>query len=582
MLKRDLAALADGTFDLVVVGAGMFGAAAALDAAQRGLKVALIERGDFGGATSAHSFKMIHGGIRYLQHADLYRVRQSAAARAAFLRVAPHLAKPLPIVVPTYGLGMKGKPVLRAGMAAYDAVTLDRNRGIRDPSRRIPAGYALGRDEVLRRYPGLAREGLTGAGVFADGQMYNPTRLVLAFVQSAAEAGAVVANHLCATGLDVEAGRVRAVRVQDRLGGARFDVRARAVLNAAGPYAQRLLLEGSGLAFDPVTPFSRDAYFIVPRPLIAGDHALTIPALTPDAEARVSRGGRHLFLVPWRGVTLVGVWHRVFTGHPDAYEITPRELARWLHEVNRGYAGLDLAPSDVAMGSAGLVPFGEGATPPEDDDGEQELKFAHRSRVVDHARTHGIEGLVTLIGVRYTTAPVEAPPVIDAMLKKLGKAPTPSRLTTAPVHGGDVGDFAALVAEIEASGFAPAPARALAHNHGSAYRDVLRLAQGANAAALRHPLPGATVTPAEILHVARNEMAETLADVVFRRTDLATAGTMTQTALAEASRLVAEAKGWSEDRRRREVAFVEDRLKTLGLSGRAMLADGLPEALAAV
>ncbi|MCB1883650.1 MAG: FAD-dependent oxidoreductase [Geminicoccaceae bacterium] len=580
MLQRDLAALAGGTFDLAVVGAGMFGAAAALDAAQRGLKVALIERGDFGGATSAHSFKMIHGGIRYLQHADLYRVRQSAAARAAFLRVAPHLAKPLPIVVPTYGQGMKGKPVLRAGMAAYDLATFDRNRGIGDPSRRIPAGYALGRDEVLKRYPGLDRNGLTGAGVFADGQMYNPTRLVLAFVQSAAGEGAAVANHLCATGLDIKDGRVRAVRVQDRLTGDRFDVRAKAVLNAAGPYAQRLLLEGSGLACDPVTPFSRDAYFIVPRPLIGGDRALTIPAFTPDAEARVSRGGRHLFLVPWRGVTLVGVWHKVFPGHPDAYEITPRELARWLGEVNQGYAGLDLTPDDVAMGSAGLVPFGEGATPPEDDDGEQELKFAHRSRVVDHARTHGIEGLVTLIGVRYTTAPVEAPPVIDAMLKKLGRPRTPSRLATTPVHGGDLVDFEALVAEIEAKGLAQGAARALAHNHGSAYGGVLALAGGANAAALRRSLPGVTVTPAEILHVARNEMAETLADVVFRRTDLATAGTMTPAALAEAARLVAEAKGWSEDRRRREVAFVEGRLKTLALSGRAMLADALPEVLA--
>jgi glycerol-3-phosphate dehydrogenase len=122
-MRRDLAALANGDFDLVVIGGGMFGAAAALDATQRGLRVALVERGDFCGATSAHSFKMLHGGIRYLQHADVHRIRQSAAARAAFLRVAPHLTHPLPIAVPTYGLGMKGKPALRAGMALYDLLT---------------------------------------------------------------------------------------------------------------------------------------------------------------------------------------------------------------------------------------------------------------------------------------------------------------------------------------------------------------------------------------------------------------------------------------------------------------------------
>ena len=210
-MQRDLATLARDEHDLLVVGGGMFGAAAALDAAQRGLKVALLERGDFCGATSAHSFKMIHGGIRYLQHADVSRIRQSARARSAFLRVAPHLTQPLPIVVPTYGWGMKSRPALGAAMAAYDLLTLDRNRGIADPARRIPRGRSWGRDEVLRRYPGIAQDGLTGAGVFCDGQMYNAPRLVLAFVQSAAAAGAMCANHVEVTGFLRRGARVEGV-----------------------------------------------------------------------------------------------------------------------------------------------------------------------------------------------------------------------------------------------------------------------------------------------------------------------------------------------------------------------------------
>ena len=155
---------------------------------------------------------MVHGGIRYLQHADVARLRHSARARATFLRVAPHLVRPLPIVVPTYGWGMKSKAVLRAGMAAYDLLTLDRNRGIADPARQIPMRSFIGREEVLRRYPGLDPDGLTGAGVFCDGQMYNPPRLVLAFVQSAVAAGAVCANYVEATGLIQRAGRVAGVR----------------------------------------------------------------------------------------------------------------------------------------------------------------------------------------------------------------------------------------------------------------------------------------------------------------------------------------------------------------------------------
>ena len=197
----------------------MFGAAAALDAAQRGLRTALIERADFAGATSAHSFKMVHGGIRYLQHADVPRLRHSARARSAFLRSAPHLVQPLPIVVPTYGAGMKSKPVLRVGMAAYDLLTADRNRGIADPSRQIPRGRFMSREEVGRRYPGLAPQGLTGAGIFCDGQMYNPPRLVLAYVQSAAAAGAVCANYVEATGLVERAGRVQGVAARDVVSG---------------------------------------------------------------------------------------------------------------------------------------------------------------------------------------------------------------------------------------------------------------------------------------------------------------------------------------------------------------------------
>ena len=178
----------------------------------------------------------------------------------------------------------------------------DRNRGIADPARRIPYASSLGRDEVLGAIPGLDPDGLTGAGVFCDGQMYNPPRLVLAFVQSAVAAGAVCANYVEAAGLIQRPGRVAGVRARDVATGDRLEIRARMVLNAAGPYAERLLTGSLGQGLSRPTPFSRDAYFIVRRPLIAGDHALTVPSQTRDPDAIVSRGGRHLFLVPWRGV----------------------------------------------------------------------------------------------------------------------------------------------------------------------------------------------------------------------------------------------------------------------------------------
>ena len=571
-MQRDLAALARTEFDLVVIGGGMFGAAAALDAARRGLSTALVERADFAGATSAHSFKMVHGGIRYLQHADLVRVRQSARARAAFLRAAPHLVRPLPIVVPTYGWGMKSRPVLRAGMAAYDLLTADRNRGIADPQRRIPWAEFIGRDEVRRRYPGLAAEGLTGAGIFCDGQMHNPPRLVLAYVQSAAAAGAVCANYVEAVGLLQRDGRVRGIVARDTLEGDRFEIRGRIVLNAAGPYAEHILSQGLGRALDPPTPFSRDAYFIVRRPLVAGDHALTLPSLSSDSDAKLSRGTRHLFLVPWRGATLVGVWHKVHRGHPDSYGIEEVELAAWIDEINRAYRGIGLTLADVALASAGLVPFGES------DPDARGLKFAHRSRLVDHRAERGLDGLLTLIGVRYTTGPVEAVEAVDLVATRLGRKTPPSCIEHEPVHGGRGEGFEGLVRELAADaprGLDGPTIRSLAHNHGSEAKAVLRLA--AERPALGRRLPESTVLGAEIVQAARSEMAQSLADVVFRRTELGTLGHPGDAAIETAARIMADCMGWDCRRREEQMDQVRARLR-LAATGRAMLAEPAPAA----
>ena len=151
---RKISALVEKEYDLVIVGGGIFGVCAAWDAVLRGLSVAIVEKRDFSHATSANHFKMVHGGIRYLQHGDIKRIRESSRERSAFLRIAPHLTRPLPIVIPTYGHGIKGKELLALGMMLYDLVTYDRNRGILE-ERKIPKGKLLSRQEVLKRFPGI-------------------------------------------------------------------------------------------------------------------------------------------------------------------------------------------------------------------------------------------------------------------------------------------------------------------------------------------------------------------------------------------------------------------------------------------
>ncbi|HUI59679.1 MAG TPA: FAD-dependent oxidoreductase, partial [Steroidobacteraceae bacterium] len=195
-MSRDLRRLSSEVFDVLVIGGGASGAATAREAALRGFNTALIEREDFSAGASAHCFKVVHGGIRYIQHGDVPRLRASCMERAVLLRIAPHLVAPLPFVIPTHGHGRSSRWLLGAGMSLYDLLTLDVNRHIPDPARRVRRTRFLGRDETVRLFPDIERHRLTGAAVFEDGQMHNPPRLVWAFAAAAEELGASVANYV--------------------------------------------------------------------------------------------------------------------------------------------------------------------------------------------------------------------------------------------------------------------------------------------------------------------------------------------------------------------------------------------------
>ena len=195
-------------------------------------------------------------------------------------------------------------------MLLYDLLTADRNRGICDPERQIPWTRFMSGAEVRRIYPGLPAQGLTGAAVFCDAQMYNPPRLALSFLRTAVDAGALAANYAEATGFLQTNGRVVGVEAQDRLSGERFAIRAKAVLNAAGPWAETLLDERLGLRLRHGCSYSRDVCFVLRRRIV-DRYGIALPGATRDPDALISRAARHLFVVPWREHSLVGVWHAV-------------------------------------------------------------------------------------------------------------------------------------------------------------------------------------------------------------------------------------------------------------------------------
>ena len=554
-MKRNLSDLAGRKFDLIVVGGGIFGACIAWDASLRGLSVALLERGDIGGATSANCFRIVHGGIRYLQHGDLWRTREAIRERRAMLRIAPHLVRPLPIAVPTYRQGRLSKQVLSAGARAYDILSLDRNRGIDDESSRIPRSRVISRAELTSLFPALPTDELTGAVVIHDGQMKNPARLTLEFIHSAVAYGAHVANYVDVNGLSRRNGRITGVRARDRLSADSFEVLGNTVVNATGPWADSVLRGWLGFGLPEQPMFSRDMFIVVNWRLGHSDVGLAIPARESDPSAIISRGRRHLFLVPRGDTTAIGVWHKVHQAEPDKFSVEDNEIERALSEVNRAFPSARIQGSDVIRAQAGLVPInGVGSS-------QTQVDFGRRSVIADHSQIHGVDGLISVIGVRYTTARHVGQAVVDSVFRRAGYRPPKCKTDEIALIGGRTGRFEDFVGEAEKHvqrlGIAvdSEMTRNLLHNHGSRYLDIFRMMK--SQPALAQSLDGTRMSRAEVVHAVREEMAVTLEDLTMRRTNLCESGHPGKEVLRLCADLMAEEAGWDQKRTDSEFAMAD-------------------------
>ncbi len=541
-MKRDIAALADREFDLVVVGAGVYGAATAWDASLRGLSVALIDKGDFGSGTSFNNLKTIHGGLRYLQHADFTRMRESVRERRNLMRIAPHLVHPLPFLVPTYrGSLLKSRTAMRAALFVNDLLSWDRNE-LADRQKHLPAGKALTRDACLEMAPGIERDGLTGGVLWYDAQMYNSDRLTLSLVLSAAKEGAVVANFIEATELMRDGSQVKGVHARDVLSGNDgLELRGRLVVNAAGPWVD-------GLSPAPRKLFHLSkAMNLVTRPIV-DDVAIGVTSRRAyrDADAVVGAGGRFLCLIPWRDVTLVGTSHAPFDGRPDDLEAKEEDVQDLIDDVNYAYPKAKLERSDVRLIHRGLLPRVPASVPAWVNGGEVTLQKTYR---LDDHREDGLEGLLTIVGVKYTTARDVAEKAVDRALALLEKAPSASRSAETALVGGDIESFDDFVAGV--TGDAPPDVlRHLVYTYGSAYPEILKGDR-------ERIVPESPVLAAEVRHAVREEMATDLASVVLRRTELGTAGHPGRAVLEACADIVQSELGWSEARKKEELESLE-------------------------
>jgi len=489
----DLDALALAPVDLLVIGAGITGAGIARDAALRGIRTALVDAGDFGGGTSSRSSRLVHGGLRYLEHGWLRLVFEASRERRVLLHIAPHLVRPMAFLFPVHAGARVGRWKLAAGLWLYDLLAAFRN---------VHLHRMLSKRAVLRVEPRLRSRDLVGGAVYYDAWC-DDARLVLANARAAHKSGALVASYARVVAFERAGGQLRGAVLEDAVDGRRITVHARVIVNATGPWSDVVRqLDDPGVP--PLLRPTKGVHLAVPRSRVGNAGALT---LTSPVDGRV------MFILPWDDVTIVGTTDTDYADDPSAVTPTTDDVTYLLRSANAVFPDAHLAPADVLAAWAGLRPLlrdgAEGAT--------AAVPREHRI-----AESPG--GLLTIAGGKLTTYRSMAAELVDVVAAKLHamdgrRVPDRARTAEEPLPGGDVADLDLLVRELMKERVPEVAARHLVDTYGSEAMAVANLAT--RDPTLAEPLAaGFPILRAEVVYQARRELALSVSDVMVRRTHL--------------------------------------------------------------
>ncbi len=520
--------LADGDYDVVIVGGGMAGAGAARDLALRGLAVALVEKGDFASATTSQSSKLIHGGLRYLELLDFGLVRESLRERETLRRLAPHLVRPLPFLVPIYRDSSRSLVKVRLGLRLYDWLT---------PGRPPERSRVLRPVDALSLEPAIRPHDLVGVGYYFDDLLVFPERLCLENVLSACRHGARAFNYA-----EVEdvvrdpAGALAGVRVRDLLTGRVVTLKARILVNASGPWVDELRAR-AGVSERGARVLRRTK----------GIHCL-LPRLTERAVYHSTGDERMIFVIPWREFSLVGATDTDFQGDLDRLHATREEVVYLLDEVRKAVPDPRVALDEVVYTYAGVRP----------------LSFEEGRRASDVSRAHKVvpeEGgrFLSITGTKLTCFRSLAAELGDRITRTLGR-PAPSRTARLTLDGADeeVGRIEAqtwldVSAEVAATGLARETLETLVATHGRSYRRIVELAGKIPGGAERLCPHNADIV-AQLHAAVHDEMAVSLQDVLLRRTGIGTSRCQGQDCAESIGARMADALGWTPRRLSAELA----------------------------
>ncbi len=553
--------LSSGRYDVLIVGGGITGIAIAREAAERGLSVCLVEKNDFGGATSASTSKLIHGGLRYLENFEIGLVRESLAERRILGLAASHLVKPLPFMIPVLPWSKPGKLILRTGLYMYDALSYDRNRDVPE-GHQIPGSVSLSEREVQAVDPMIASIA-KGALLYYDYQSLHPERLTLAFLKSALQKGAVFYNHTEATGFIVEeaGGRrnLQGAEVRDTITGKTATIRAGITINASGPWMDLVL----GLADrKSETKLSRST----------GIHFLTKPLFKHNnAVLFRTRSGRHFFVVPWEGFSLIGPTDRPYTKHPDELRPGQDDFDQLFEDINDTLPGAPLTRDmivDIPIGIRPLI-----------FSGKSTYKASRRYEILDH-ESKGLHGLISVAGGKWTTSRQLGE---DVMTLALSKLPDPGNVMN--VNTGELPLFGSpgfgnpddiyidfSLKNFSTEGISPEVHRHLISMYGTEHTRILEYVHKKKA--LAKPVSDRFPTKdimAQVLFSVEHEGARTVSDIIRRRIALGTYGLPTEKELLAVAQLAAPLLKWNQTEVRRQVkeALAEYPTELMGGKGPA-------------
>lgn len=504
ILKRYIEECTDINFDVIIIGGGITGAAVAYTAAGRGLSVALFEKKDYGGATSAATSKLIHGGLRYLANMEFKLVRESLYERRVLGNIAPNFVYPLPFLFPNYKRWKGNMWKMAAGMFLYDALSYDK-KYTWDKSKQLPNHKTISFKKTMEQEPNLIKDKLRNSTVFYDCQSIFPERLTLSFIKSATEYGAKVSNYAIVEDFVYDdKNNISGVEVKDVISNETKTVKGRLIINCGGTWADKILnMASNNKNLSHKVKRSEGIHIITKK--ISGDNIVSLQ----------KKCGGHMMIMPWRNHSLIGTTDKEYEGDPDDYAVSKESLMEVIQAVNDNFEK-KISYSDIKHAYGGLRPL-------VDDQTKGSYRSSRKYEVYDNA-LEGIQGIITIEGGKYTTSRGLASEVINLVSKKLNKNLSENVSDNLYLSGCEIRDMKQFMIKqhINYSDFSKETVEYVSRNYGTENKIVFQIARDNPEYAEIISQDGEIL--AEVVYAIKYESAKTLKDIMLRRTGTGTLG----------------------------------------------------------